>query len=184
MLNKYKFLPSFYYNSVFDIPYDYFLKKKIKILCFDLDNTLLSPTETKLNHKIIKKLNDLKNNFKIVIISNTSLSKIKKILEPHNFSYIYLNILNKKPSLWGLKQTLKLCNFSCDEVIMIGDQLRTDIASANKMNIISILVKPLDRKNESFKTKFMRFLFEKRFINKIKKFDLSEYKSKFESFIK
>ncbi|WP_323847743.1 MAG: HAD hydrolase-like protein [Phytoplasma sp.] len=184
MLNKHKYLPCFYYDSILDIPYDDFFKKNIKVLCFDLDNTLLSPIEQELNNNIITKLNDLKQNFKIVIISNAYFSKIRKILEPHNLSYIYLNIFHKKPSLWGLKQTLKLFQFSYDKVMMIGDQLRTDIASANKMNIISVLVKPLDRKFESLNTKLIRYVVEKRFINKIKKVDLLEYKAKFESFIK
>nr|QOX89296.1 HAD hydrolase-like protein ['Parthenium hysterophorus' phyllody phytoplasma] len=41
---------------------------------------------------------------------------------------------------------------------MIGDQLTTDIKGANKLNIISILVKPLNKSQENLFTKCNRFL--------------------------
>ncbi|MDV3167945.1 MAG: HAD-IA family hydrolase [Candidatus Phytoplasma stylosanthis] len=184
MINKYKkYLPSFYYDSIFDIPYDNFAKNKIKALFFDLDNTLLRIKEKKLNLDTQNLLKELSFKFKIFIISNASLSKLKNIFFDLKINYIYLNIFHKKPSLWGLKKALQLLHINYNEAIMIGDQLRTDVASANKMNIVSILVKPLDRKNESFITKLSRILIEKKVINNIKKKNVKEYEIKFKKFI-
>lgn len=184
MINKNKYLPFFYYDSVFNISYNFFLKKNIKVLCFDLDNTLLSSKENKLNPNVLNLLKKLSEDFQIFIISNTSLKKIQNIVQCHNLSFIYLNLYHKKPSIWGFKKLLELVKCSPNQIMMIGDQLRTDIASANKMNIISVLVKPLDRKNESFLTKLSRYWVEKPFIQKIKKNNLEEYKKKFQNFIK
>ncbi|QTX02663.1 HAD superfamily phosphatase, subfamily IIIa [Candidatus Phytoplasma luffae] len=183
MKSKYKLLPSFYYNSVFSIPYDEFKKKNIKALFFDLDNTLLNSEEKQLNDKTKHFLKKLSSDFEIVIISNASLKKIKKNIFFEQLKYIYLNLFQKKPSAWGLKKALKLLNINSDEAIMIGDQLRTDIASANKSDIISVLVKPLNRQNESFITKLFRYFTENKFINKIKKIDHKEYNSKFKNFL-
>jgi len=185
MITKHKYLPRFYYESVFDIPYDnFFSKDKIKVLFFDLDNTLLSPQENELNLNIRKLLKRLNKRFKIVIISNASFKKVHYIAKKNNLDYIYLNIYHKKPSIWGFEKALKLFNLRSEEIMMIGDQLRTDIAGANKMNIISVLVKPLNRKYESFRTKLIRFLIEKPFIKNIKKINLQEYQKKFQNFIK
>ncbi|MEZ0180098.1 YqeG family HAD IIIA-type phosphatase ['Camptotheca acuminata' phytoplasma] len=184
MINKYKYSPSFYYESIFDIPYDFFYnQKKIKALFFDLDNTLLRPEEKKLNDATQIILKKLSLKFQIVIISNASFKKLKNIISMEYLNYIYLNFFRKKPSHWGLQKALTSFNLNHDEVVMIGDQLRTDILSANKMNILSILVKPLDKEKESLITKLSRYFIEKRFISKIKKIDSQEYNRKFKNFL-
>ncbi|MBP3059179.1 HAD-IIIA family hydrolase [Texas Phoenix palm phytoplasma] len=176
------FLPKFYYNSVFVIPYSEFYKKGIRSLFFDLDNTLLSPSENKLTLQTVKLLKKLNKKFQVVILSNASKRKLEKIIK-YDFFYVYLNIYQKKPSLFGFKKALNLVNSSSDKVVMIGDQLRTDIYGANKMKIISILVKPLNRKKEFLFTKISRFFIENVFINKVKKEDSLLYEKKFKNFI-
>ncbi|MDV3163962.1 MAG: HAD hydrolase-like protein [Candidatus Phytoplasma australasiaticum] len=70
------------------------------------------------------------------------------------------------------------------EVVMIGDQLTTDIKGANKLNIISILVKPLNKSQENLFTECNRFFIERPLINLIRKTNLSIYNNKFKNFIK
>ncbi|MDV3157292.1 MAG: HAD hydrolase-like protein [Candidatus Phytoplasma australasiaticum] len=70
------------------------------------------------------------------------------------------------------------------EVVMIGDQLTTDIKGANKLNIMSILVKPLNKSQENLFTKYNRFCVERPLINLIRKTNLSIYNNKFKNFIK
>ncbi|KAB8121890.1 YqeG family HAD IIIA-type phosphatase ['Cynodon dactylon' phytoplasma] len=179
-----KYLPNFYYKNFFDIPYDFFAKKGIKALIFDLDNTLLSSSDSKLNSQTIKKMKEIQEKFKIFILSNSSKKKLKKVFKFNFFNYIYLKWYQKKPFLYGFKKILSLLNVNHDQVLMIGDQLITDILGSNKMNIKSILVKPIDRKNEFFFTKFNRFLFEYPIISYTKKNYPHIYKEKFLDFIK
>ena len=47
-----KFIPNMYKKSIFDIDYNLLKKKKIKVLLFDFDNTIIE----KGNHTIEKKL--------------------------------------------------------------------------------------------------------------------------------
>ncbi|TVY12199.1 YqeG family HAD IIIA-type phosphatase [Candidatus Phytoplasma pini] len=182
MKKYYKYLPKFYFNSIFQIPYDFFFQKGIKAILLDLDNTLLKYNENQINPKIKKILYKIKKKFFLVIISNASKGKLKKILYP-DFDYIYLKFYQKKPCVKGFLKALDLFNVSYDQAIMIGDQLTTDIQGANKINIISVLIKPLDPSKESFWTKLNRFFIEKPFIKKIKKIDPQLYKKKFQHFL-
>nr|KAB8122292.1 YqeG family HAD IIIA-type phosphatase [Candidatus Phytoplasma sacchari] len=176
------YLPDFHYKSFFDIPYDFFFNIGIKVLIFDLDNTLLSSGDNKLNFETINKLNEIKKKFKIFILSNTSKKKLIKILNP-DFYFIHLKWYQKKPSIYGFKKVLDLFDINSYEALMIGDQLMTDIFGSNKMDILSILVKPVNRKKEFFFTKLIRFLFEYPIIKYIKKKYPQIYIDKFKNFI-
>ncbi|KND62637.1 YqeG family HAD IIIA-type phosphatase [Candidatus Phytoplasma phoenicium] len=183
MKYDYKYIPKFYYDSIFDIPYDMFYQQGIKALLFDLDNTLILPKVTKIDDHIQFFLQKISLKFKVGILSNARLKKQQKILN-NNYFYIGLKWYHKKPSKWGFMQSLEFMNVSCEQAIMIGDQLTTDVLGANKMKIISILVKPLNRNNEFLITKFRRFVIERPFINKIKKENFKLYQQKFQNFIK
>lgn len=183
MKYNYKYLPKFYYNSILKIPYHIFYQQGIKALFFDLDNTLILPKAKKLDKHIEVFLQKISLKFKVGIISNASFKKQKKILNDKYF-YIDLAWYQKKPSKWGFIQALKFMNVNYEQSLMIGDQLTTDILAANKMKMISILVKPLDRHNESLITKFRRFFIERPFIKKIKKNHFSIYQQKFQDFMK
>jgi HAD superfamily phosphatase (TIGR01668 family) len=177
-----KYLPNLYFNSFFSIPYDYFSKKGIKVLFFDLDNTLLSPNEKELSIETKNQLKEIKKKFKIIIISNSSYKRINKVLGS-DFNYILLKWFQKKPSNYGFIKALELFNIKNDQAIMIGDQLRTDILGANKMKIFSILVKPINKSSECFLTKLNRLIFEYPYISYIKKKYPKIYTEKFKNFL-
>ncbi|MDV3201587.1 MAG: hypothetical protein Q8872_01805 [Candidatus Phytoplasma australasiaticum] len=70
-LKKYtNYIPSFYYDSVFEIPFEDLLHKNIKALLFDLDNTLIEPYQKTLNDKIYNLLINISKKFQIIILSN------------------------------------------------------------------------------------------------------------------
>ena len=48
-----------------------------------------------------------------------------------------------KPFAWGIKKALRLLDERPENVIMVGDQLMTDIRAAHRAGVRSILVKPL-----------------------------------------
>ncbi|MDV3198169.1 MAG: HAD-IA family hydrolase [Vigna little leaf phytoplasma] len=183
MMVIHKYLPKFYFDSLFDIPYDEFYQQGIKVLLFDLDNTLILPNSNQLDAKTELFLNQISLRFRIGIISNATKKKQKRVLNDR-FCSIYLKWYQKKPAKWGFIQFLKLFNVCREQVVMIGDQLTTDILGANKMEIISILVKPLNRLDEFFLTKWRRFLLERPFISKIKKNNPLLFQQKFKNFIK
>ncbi|MDO8064236.1 YqeG family HAD IIIA-type phosphatase [Candidatus Phytoplasma bonamiae] len=152
-------------------------------IIYPYDNTLIEPFQKTLDTKIYNLLMNISKKFQIIILSNASQRKLKKILEP-NWDYIYLNVFRKKPSSWGFKKVLDLTQTKTQEIVMIGDQLATDIKGANKLNIISILVKPLNKKQENLFTKYNRIYIERPLINLIRKTNLNIYNKKFKNFIK
>ena len=80
-----------------------------------------------------------------------------------------------KPFTWGIDRALKEFHFEKNEVVMVGDQLMTDIRAAHRAGIRSILVKPLVE-HDSLKTQINRAR-ERRVLKKItEKYGSIEYK--------
>ncbi|WP_334330971.1 YqeG family HAD IIIA-type phosphatase [Candidatus Phytoplasma prunorum] len=176
-----QYIPDFYFDNIFKIPYDLFLSQGFKGIFFDLDNTLMSYSDNNLNNFTKKFLKKIKKNFQIVILSNASKKKLKKICN-NDFLYVYLNFFYKKPSVFGFKRALELINLPFNKVLMVGDQLVTDVLGASKMKIKTILVKPINREKEFLFTKFKRFWIERIILKKIKKKKNEIYENKLKKF--
>lgn len=61
-----------------------------------------------------------------------------------------------KPLARGINIAKKQLDLADDEIVMVGDQIMTDIRGANRAGIRSILVKPIIA-TDSWKTQFNRF---------------------------
>lgn len=149
---KNNLIPDFYYDNIFEIDYDYLKNNNIKGLLFDLDNTLTNPRTKLIDNKTIKFLKNLEKDFKILIISNNSNQRVGLALK-NQFNYVYRTF---KPLKKGFKKALKYINLDKIELVMIGDQLLTDIKGANKFGIKSILVSPISYKDEKLVSKINR----------------------------
>ena len=158
-----KFVPDIYYKSIYTIDYKALKKKKIKCLIFDLNNTIAPLTLKSPNKKLIDLFEELKDmKFKIYIVSNSP----KKRVEPFKTILgIDSSYLSMKPSLRKFKKVKNITEFKDNEIAVIGDELISDIWSANRMNFISILVNPIGAK-EYVSTKIGR-TFENYIIEKL-----------------
>jgi HAD superfamily phosphatase (TIGR01668 family) len=175
------FIPQHYFPCVSQIPFNLFQKQGIKALIFDLDNTLIECNKDILDEQIKKLLIKLSFVFQIIILSNASKKRLHKVLKK-DFTFIYLNLFNKKPSITAFKKACQLLKLKPIQMLMIGDQLQTDIQGANQAGVCSLLVKPLNRLKESIFTKFNRFYREKKFLTNLKKKDYHLWKEKFQDF--
>jgi len=158
-----KFVPDMYTKSIYSIDYKALKKKKIKCLIYDLNNTIAPLTMKVPNKKLIDLFEELKDmKFKIYIVSNSS----KKRVEPFkNILGVDSSYLSMKPSTRKLKKIYNINEYKDNEVAVIGDELLTDIWTANRMNFVSILVNPIGTK-EYVSTKLGR-LFENYIIDKL-----------------
>lgn len=159
-----KFKPTYIIESVEKIPFVLLERDNIKGLIFDVDNTISTMGKgiTEGCYKWMKEAKSL--GYKICILSNTiNIKKVRKIMKD-------LDVLGlcfaKKPSTKGFGMALNLLDLKKEEVIMIGDQLFTDVWGANRFGIKSILVKPISKKEGPF-TLFKR-PFEKIILKKLK----------------
>ena len=159
-----KFKPTYMRASVEEIPFVLLERDNIKGLIFDVDNTIATMGKgiTEGCYKWIKEAKEL--GYKICILSNSvNLKKVKKIMTD-------LDVLGlcfaKKPSTKGFEMALSLLDLKKEEVIMIGDQVFTDVLGANRFGIKSILVNPINRKEGPFT--LMKRPIEKIILKKLK----------------
>lgn len=98
--------------------------------------------------------NNLKSEgIKFYILSNTNKKeKVEKVAKELDLPYI---MFAKKPFKKGFMQVREKLNLECTEIAGVGDQIMTDVIGANRVNMYSILTKPID-KRDIFITKIKR----------------------------
>lgn len=155
MLEKY--IPDAYQKSIYTINYKGLKDNGIKCLLFDLDNTSVPFKEKEPTRKLIELFDELKDmGFKIIILSNAT----RKRLLPFKKKLLVDCMANsRKPRKRSFLKVIEMFNYDLSEVVIIGDQLFTDIYGGNRVGIMTILVNPMS-KEEYFFTKIMR-IFEK-----------------------
>lgn len=138
--------PKFYLKNVKEISIDLLRKNNIKGLILDVDNTLID-----INRKILEGASVWCNNLKeqgirMCILSNTSHEeKAKDVAKELEIPYIHFA---RKPFKKGFYRAQKLLEIkNSKEIAVVGDQLFTDIIGANRVNMIPILVQPVDKKD-------------------------------------
>lgn len=159
-----KFVPDMYQKSIFTINYKCLKDEGIKCILFDLDNTLSSPFIKEPTEKLKELFYSLKEDkFKIIIFSNAN----KKRLEPFkNILDVDVAYRSMKPFSFKFNKIIKLYKLELSEVVIIGDQLLTDILGGNNVGINTILVNPISTKDHNILTKINRKM-EKRIMNKL-----------------
>ena len=136
--------PTMYKKNIFDINYDKLKKDGAKCLVFDLDNTLGLIDEEKCPKEAKKLLKKLKKDFTIYISSNNTRKRILPYIEDLEIEGESFSL---KPLPKGLIRIRKRCGFKKNEMVMIGDQMVTDILSGNLYGVKTILVDPLGVKD-------------------------------------
>lgn len=159
-----KFKPTYRIQNVEKIPFVLLERDNIKGLIFDVDNTISTMGKgiTDGCYKWIKEAKQL--GYKVCILSNSvNLKKVKKIMNDLDVMGL---CFARKPSTKGFQMALDLLDLKKEEVIMIGDQLFTDVLGANRFGIKSILVNPISKKEGPFT--LIRRPFEKIILNKFR----------------
>jgi len=124
-------------KSIYDIEIPFYTQLGIKYLLLDLDNTLDSYRIYYPTLPAINLINDLKDHgITPIIVSN---NKGKRVQTYAHFLGIECISSAMKPFAKKIKSFLKASGIKHDEVMLIGDQLITDIGAANAADIIAIL---------------------------------------------
>ena len=163
-----KYIPDIYIKSIYYIDYEKLKDRGIKCILFDLDNTIAPLSLKKPNKKIkdlFKKLKEL--GFKLIIFSNSGKTRLKPFKDELEVDCAFSC---KKPSRNKFDLILKEYKFEISEIVIVGDNIITDILGGNKVGITTILVNPISAK-EKLTTKICR-IYEKKIINKLSKKEL------------
>ncbi|HSP22575.1 MAG TPA: YqeG family HAD IIIA-type phosphatase [Planococcus sp. (in: firmicutes)] len=159
-----KFVPSQYVKKVFDITPQMLLDKGIRGIITDLDNTLVEWDRPEATPMLIDWLRSMKDaGIQVVIVSNNNELRVKSFSDPLGIPFIYQA---RKPMGRAFRKALKLMNVRREHVVVIGDQMLTDIFGGNLNKLHTILVLPVAQ-SDGFFTRFNR-LVERRIMKKLK----------------
>lgn len=158
------FVPSEYVKTVFDITPELLTSKNIQGIITDLDNTLVEwdrPDATPLLIEWLKSMKDA--GIQVVIVSNNNELRVKSFADPLGIPFIFQA---RKPMGRAFRKALAIMNVKKEQVVVIGDQMLTDIFGGNRNKMHTILVLPV-AKSDGFFTRFNR-LVERRIMKKLK----------------
>ncbi|NEU31612.1 YqeG family HAD IIIA-type phosphatase [bacterium LRH843] len=139
MLNN--LLPNQYEKSIYSIDLHALRDKGIKGIITDLDNTLVEwdrPKATPEVKKWFEQLNEF--GMKVTIVSNNNSKRVKEFAEPEGIFFIHAA---KKPLGKAFRQACQEMQVNRDEVVVIGDQIFTDVLGGNRAGLHTILVVPV-----------------------------------------
>lgn len=168
-----QYIPTFAVDAVYDIKVEDLERHGIRAVLVDLDNTLIAWNNPDGTPEMKKWLHDMRDaGIKVVVVSNNTTERVRRAVEKFDIDYVPWSM---KPFNFGIRKALGKYNILPDEVVMVGDQLMTDIRAAHRAGIRSILVRPLVQ-TDSNKTKFNRMR-EREMIKRIvAKYGPIEYK--------
>ncbi|KRM90620.1 YqeG family HAD IIIA-type phosphatase [Liquorilactobacillus cacaonum] len=139
MLTRFK--PTWMISSIFEITPKEITEKGIKVILTDLDNTLIAwnnPDGTPELRNWLELMNAEK--IPVIVVSNNNKKRVAKAVEPFGLPFIARAM---KPLTKGINEAKKQLNLEDNQIVLVGDQLLTDVAAANAAKIKSIWVKPI-----------------------------------------
>ncbi|GAP02982.1 HAD superfamily hydrolase [Fructobacillus pseudoficulneus] len=133
--------PTYLVKSVYDLSVAELKDQGIKAVLTDLDNTLLAwnnPNGTPELHAWLQELKEA--DIEVVVVSNNTWDRVKKAVAGLDVDYVAWSL---KPLPRGILKVLKKQGLKKEEVLMVGDQMLTDVWAAHLAGVRSVLVKQL-----------------------------------------
>lgn len=151
MFSNYK--PTWMVDAIYKITPSQLKAQGIKGILTDLDNTLIAWNNPDGTEELKNWLLEMKNaGIPVIVVSNNNSERVARAVAPFGLKYVHRAL---KPFSRGIKQGYQQLGLKKEEVVMIGDQIMTDVRGANRSGVRSILVKPVIP-TDSWKTQFNR----------------------------
>lgn len=137
--------PDRYYDKKEDVPFETYYEQGYRGVIFDIDNTLV-PHDAPADEKAITFIAYLKKlGYRICLLSNNDKERVASFNEPLKVQYIYKG---GKPLTKGYKKAMELLGTDVSNTLFVGDQIFTDIWGAKSAGLYSILLEPINPKEE------------------------------------
>lgn len=150
-----KFAPTWMVDVIYNVTPAQLKAQGIKAVLTDLDNTLIAWNNPEGTTQLREWLTALEQaEIPLIVVSNNSEERISKAVAPLGAKYVARAL---KPLTRGINQAITELNLTKNDVVMVGDQLMTDIWAANNAGVKSILVKPLIE-TDQWNTRINRFI--------------------------
>ncbi|MGX7030906.1 YqeG family HAD IIIA-type phosphatase [Vagococcus zengguangii] len=151
MFQKHK--PTWMLEAIYQLTPEQLAKHNIKGILTDLDNTLIAwnnPEGTTELHQWMSQMNEA--GIKVMVVSNNNPERVRKAVEPIGLEFVAKAM---KPFSKGIREGVEKLGLKPEEVVMVGDQVMTDVRASNGAGVRSILVKPIVN-TDSWKTQLNR----------------------------
>lgn len=137
--------PDRYFDKKEDIPFQTYYDRGYRGIIFDIDNTLV-PHDAPADESAIRLIWFLKNmGFQICLLSNNDERRVASFNEPLQVYYIHKA---NKPFRMGYERAMEVLGTNREHTLFVGDQIFTDIWGARRTGIFSILLDPINPKEE------------------------------------
>jgi HAD superfamily phosphatase (TIGR01668 family) len=149
------FKPTWMVESIYSVSPEQLKERGIRAVFSDLDNTLIAwnnPQGTPELHRWMAELE--KAGIPLIVISNNSKERVAKAVSSLDLPFMSRSL---KPLNFGINRARKKLGLSKQEVVMVGDQLMTDMLAAHQAGVCSILVKPIIN-TDKWTTRMNRFV--------------------------
>lgn len=138
--------PKAYAASVYAIDFKKLYKDGYRAVLFDVDNTLVAYDVLEAPQELIAFMSSLKDlGFKLALVSNNSEPRVAALNGTLNLEMMP-NAM--KPLTYKLKRVLKRLKTRPSKAVFVGDQLFTDVWVGNTMGMYTVLVKPIQKKEQ------------------------------------
>lgn len=163
MLDKFK--PTWMVKTIYAVSPDQLRACGIRAVFSDLDNTLIAWNNPDGTPELRQWMTALKEaGIPLIVISNNSKDRVAKATKNLDLPFVSRSL---KPLSFGIERVRTKLGLKKSEVVMVGDQLMTDMLAANEAGVRSILVQPL-LNTDKWDTRINRF-FERLVWRQLKK---------------
>ena len=139
-----KYVPDIYQKDIYSIDFKVLSSRGIKLIIFDLDNTIALISEWKPNDKVIELFKKIKKyKFKIIIASNSVKQRVKNFADILGVEYLSHV---KKPKGLPIEEYIKKSKYNQSEIAMIGDSMMDDVVCGNRLGITTVLTDQLGKR--------------------------------------
>lgn len=136
--------PDYRFKKITDIGPDFFFGAQLVI--FDVDNTLVFSETAETKQEIVEWFYKINNNYKCVCVSNSwTIKKRQGKIEKLLGCDLFLS-KRKKPSQKLFAEIADKHNLGIGKVFVVGDRIFTDILFGNLSGATTVLVNPLNNR--------------------------------------
>lgn len=141
-------IPDLICETVFRIPFDSFLEKGVKLIVFDIDNTLVPYDTPEPYEKIKEFLFALKEKgADLAFVSNNTPERVEIFNRDLGF---FATPNAHKPLRRALAPAISHFGVLPSEVLLVGDQLLTDVLTARLWGAHTVAVSPIKKVESRF----------------------------------
>lgn len=156
--------PKMYVTSVLKINPQKLFAEGIRGIIIDIDNTIVPWASYDLSLGITQWFGQVKDaGIALCVVSNAKSKRVARLITP-----LDIPAISKagKPMARSFLKAMKILQTNPRQTAVVGDQLFTDILGGNRLNLYTILVAPMSKK-EFIGTRLMRQL-ERPILRRIK----------------